>query len=181
MQAAFDNLHTMWWTSAMTPAAKCCFVDVCLPYAFHTMVAWRNRHAISTLMVCLQKTWRHLLAVCGADAQRLLAEADARPATHAGAGGALAGDAGAPAAAVSCVKDGTPAGAAADQHTARYAEPDSGGDNAQGLGDPLMVAYVSRKNKTADKISTQLPSIEPHLEPLFQRLTSLGSVYLSQS
>lgn len=36
----------------MTPAAKCCFVDVCLPYAFHTMVAWRNRHAISTLMVC---------------------------------------------------------------------------------------------------------------------------------
>ena len=154
-----------------------CLPAICFPY--DGSVAQQTCHIHFD---GLQKTWRHLLAVCGADAQRLLAEADARPATHAGAGGALAGDAGAPAAAVSCVRDGTPAGAAADQHTARYAEPDSGGDNAQGLGDPLMVAYVSRKNKTAaDKISTQLPSIEPHLEPLFQRLTSLGSVYLSQS
>ena len=155
----------------------CCEVLFCgcLPAIVRTMVAWLNRHALSTLMVCLQKTWRHLLAVCGADAQRLLAEADARPATHAG---------GAPtAAAVSCVKDGTPAGAAADQHTARRAEPDSAGDIAQGLGDPLMVAYVeARKNKTAaDRTSVQLPSIEPHLEPLLQGLTSLGSVYLSQS
>ena len=46
-----------------------------------------------------------------------------------------------------------------------------------------MVAYVeARKNKTAaDRTSVQLPSIEPHLEPLLQGLTSLGSVYLSQS
>ena len=125
-------------------------------------------------MVYVQKTWRHFLAVCGAEAQRLLAEADARQATDAG---------GAAAAAVSCVQDGTPAGPAADQHTALHAEPDSGGDSPQGLGDPLMVAYVeaSKAKTAADKTSVQSPSIEPHLGPLLQRLTSLGLVHLCQS
>ncbi len=106
-------------------------------------------------MVYVQKTWRHLLAVCGADAQRLLAEADARQATDAG---------GAAAAAVSYVQNGTPAAAAADLHTAHHAEPDSGGDSPKYLRDPLMVVYVqARKNKTAaDKTSVQPLLTEPY-------------------
>lgn len=121
----------------------------------------------------MQKTWRHYLAVCGAEAQRLLSEADARRAADAG---------GAAAAAVSCAQDGTPAGAAADLRTARHAEPDSGGDIPQGLGDPLMVAYMeaSKDQTTADKTSVQL-SLNLMLEPLLQTLISLGPVYLSQS
>ncbi len=91
-------------------------------------------------MVYVQRTWRHIFAVCGADAQRLLAEADARQATDAG---------GAAAAAVSCVQDGTPTRAAAHLHTARHAEPDSGGDVPQYPRDPLMVAYMAAsKGKT---------------------------------
>ncbi|DBA96052.1 TPA: hypothetical protein ACH3X1_001552 [Trebouxia sp. C0004] len=79
-------------------------------------------------------------AVCGAEAEKLLAEADARRASDAG---------GAAAAAVSCVQDGTPYRAAADLHTARHAEPHSKAYISQGLGDPLMVAYVeASKDKT---------------------------------
>ena len=104
-------------------------------------------------MVYVQKTWRHLFVVCDADAQRLLAEADARQGTDAG---------GAAAAAVSHVQDGTPAGAAL--HTAHHAEPDNGGGIPQYLRDPLMIAYVeARKKKTAaDKISVQPLLSEPH-------------------
>ncbi len=109
-------------------------------------------------MVYVQRTWRHIFAVCGADAQRLLAEADARQATDAG---------GAAAAAVSCVQDGTPTRAAAHLHTARHAEPDSGGDVPQYLRDPLMVAYMAAsKGKTAaGTTSVQLPLTEPHEGP----------------